>query len=177
MQETTKAVRRVRYSGTGAAVLLLAFYCAPVLAANTLPCDKAADRPRSLEIRDLDMSDPDLTISVTEHGIITTTVVVQPSSDEVNGPQRGTGPFTAPRANTILRQIFDESYSASELDELQPASALDAKSIAELTMPGNPSKPAADGNDADVPPLDADLPGISEDETLRYRRQMFRTDI
>ena len=177
MQETTRAVRRVRYSGTGAAALLLSFFCAPLLAANSLPCDKAADRPRSLEVRDLDMSAPDLTISVTDHGIITTTVVVQPSNDEVQGAQRITRPFIAPGANTILRQIFDESYSASELDELQPASALDAKSIAELTMPGNASKPAADGNEADLPSLDADLPGISEDETLRYRRQMFRTDI
>lgn len=176
MQETTRAVGKVRFAGKGAAALLLAFYCAPVLAANTLPCDEAADRPRTLEIHALDIADPDLTISVTDHGV-TTTVVVQPAGDETRMPQRIVDRSIAPRANTILRQIFDESYSASELDELRPASAPDAKSIAELTMSDDRNEPAADGNDAELPALDADLPGISEDETLRYRRQMFRTDI
>ena len=176
MQDTTRAADKVRLTGTRATALLLAFCCAPVLAATSLPCDEAADRPRSLEVRALDMADPDLTISVTDHGI-TTTIVVQPAGDEIRKPQRIVDRSIAPRANTILRQIFDESYSASELDELRPASAPEAKSIAELTMPDDRAEPAADGSDSELPSLDADLPGVSEDETLRYRRQMFRTDI
>jgi hypothetical protein len=46
-------------------------------------------------------------------------------------------------------------------------------------MPDNdPSSPGANVDDGrSVPNTDARLPGASEQETLRYRSQMYRTDI
>ncbi len=176
MQETAKAMNNVGLIGASAAALLLSFYCAPLLAATSLPCDKAAKQPDTLEVRKLDITNPDLTIAVTDHGL-SPSVVIESIASEQRLARRFSTPAIAPRANAILKQIFDESYSAAELDELQPATASDAKSIAELAPPPAPAEPAAESDDAELPALDADLPGVSEEETLRYRRQMFRTDI
>ena len=172
MRETTKTAKGPGSTGFLAASLLLAVYCAPVLAASGVDCDRASARLNSLDI-----SDPDLTIAVADHGMAS-----EPIDDAVyvvEGHERSLAlaPEMAPRADTILRRIFDESYTSAELDELQPASATDAKSIAELALPPSTGKASTDSNDADLPSLDADLPGVSDDETLRYRRQMFRTDI
>ena len=177
MQEAAKTLKTVGSTTASAATLLLGLYCGPLFAATSVPCDKAADQPRVLEVRALDITTPDLTISVIEHGLTAPTIVVEAKVSEQRLTQRFSAPAMAPRANTILKQIFDESYSAAELDELQPATTSDAKSIAELALPATPNEPAMEGDEAELPALDADLPGVSEDETLRYRRQMFRTDI
>ena len=170
MQEATKAVRRAGTTGSIAAALLLSAYCAPLLAASNVDCDKAGALPDSIHI-----AHPELNISVAEHGA--TAPMSEPREvDRMRRPSASTVSI-APQAETILRRIFDESYAATELDELEPASATGAKSIAELTDPEELAEPASETEEAEHPTLDADLPGISEDETLRYRRQMFRTDI
>jgi len=171
LQETTEAVNTAGSAGRLAAVLLLGFCCVPVFAASGIDCDRATARPKSLDI-----SNPDLTINVADHGM-TSETIDDTSAIEPIERSRALAPEMAPRADTILRRIFDESYSSAELDELEPASATDAKSIAELALPSKSRDPSADASDSDLPSLDADLPGISDDETLRYRRQMFRTDI
>jgi hypothetical protein len=176
LQETTSAVKSARPAGALAAAMLLALYCAPVLAASGIDCDRATDRPKTLEIAAPDLTDPDLTITVTDHSM-TSEALDDTVNIDVTAPSLALAPEMAPRADMILRRIFDESYSSAELDELEPASATDAKSIAELALPPNSGQGSTDTSDSELPSLDADLPGISEDETLRYRRQMFRTDI
>lgn len=177
MQEAAKASKRPGLAGVSAAILLLGAYCGPLFASTSLPCHTADEESRHLDSRSLDLAFPELIISVTEHAFAAPTVVIESASNEQRISERYTAPEMAPRANAILKQIFDESYSAADLDELQPASATDAKSIAELALPPAPGEPAPDRDEAELPALDADLPGVSEDETLRYRRQMFRTDI
>lgn len=171
MQEATKAVKRTGTAGSIAAAMLLTAYCAPLLAATGIDCDRtdALSDP-------MDLAQPELIVSVTEHGA--TSPMSEPrEEDRLRRPSASTLSL-APQAETILRRIFDESYSATELDELEPASATGAKSIAELTDSTDTVDSAGDdSDDSDVPPLDADLPGMSDDETIRYRRQMFRTDI
>ena len=130
MQEAAKAIKKAGLTGASAATLLLSVYCGPLFAATSLPCDKADNQP-TLEVEPLDISIPDLTISVTDHGL-SQTVVIEARIDEQRRTQSFSAPAMAPRADAILKQIFDESYSAAELDELQPASVTDAKSIAEL---------------------------------------------
>ena len=171
MQEAAKAVRRPGIAGTFAATLLLSVCCAPLLAATGVDCDQAAALPDSIDI-----SKPDLSVTTVAEHTVTSPMSEPRDGEQLRRPSASTVSL-APRAETILRRIFDESYSSTDLDQLAPASATGAKSIAELTAPAEATESSNEEKDAELPALDADLPGMSEDETLRYRRQMFRTDI
>ena len=175
MREATKAHRSTGSTGTLAAIVLLSAYCAPLMAAPSIPCKEASAARHD----PIDLTRPDLSVAVAEHVADhkgTAPMTEPDEEDRLRRPSASTLSI-APRAETILRRIFDESYSSSELEALKPASSTDAKSIAELTAPAEPAKSSSETEESELPSLDADLPGMSEDETLRYRRQMFRTDI
>ena len=92
--------------------------------------------------------------------------------------------LTAPRVETILREIFDESVPEDhEAAAATPISSPHAASLAELTAPGLREK-SRNIDDAEiredkraVSGVNTRVPGVSEDDLSRYRRQMFRTDI
>ena len=114
MQETAKALKTVGSTAASAAILLLGLYCGPLLAATSVPCDNAADQPKVLEFRALDIATPDLTISVTEHGLSSPTVIIEAKVNEQRFTQRFTAPAIAPHANTCLL------YTSDAADDLQP---------------------------------------------------------
>ena len=93
----------------------------------------------------------------------------------------------APRVGTILREIFDErvpeGHAAAEATAI---SSPNAAPLAELTAPGLREKSRdIDSSDElkirdaekDVTGISTSVPGRSEDDRSRYRREMFRTDI
>ena len=154
---------------TIAAGLLLGLSCAPALASSgyTDICEKL-----TLETVDLATSstiDPSARIETETLEAIDATPVANPLT---------------PKAETILRQIFDEAV-ADDQETIEPTAVKspNAAPIAELTAPvireqrrdieSNKKEP----NDADANPVDARVPGLSDEELLRYRRQMYRTDI
>ncbi|HNP34909.1 MAG TPA: hypothetical protein PKK10_03555 [Woeseiaceae bacterium] len=130
-----------------------------------------------------------------------------PSNDTDLHPQRAaTSSKSSPRVNAILRQIFEKptfDKSAFEQNETGPESATELADPA-LVIRNDAAKPdtmrddetstnfqrpaadIADAEPASASPehgsdsgtgVNAHLPGISEDELSRYRREMYRTDI
>jgi hypothetical protein len=93
----------------------------------------------------------------------------------------------APRVETILREIFDESVPEGQAAaEATAISSPNAAPLAELTAPGLREKSRdIDSSDElkiraaekDVTGISTSVPGLSEDDRSRYRREMFRTDI
>ena len=84
-------------------------------------------------------------------------------------------PPTGPRVDIMLRRIFDEAQARQprlqppqENDEFNAPLAVDKSDTAE-DPPG--------GLQADPADAVAELPGFGADELLRYRQQMYRTDI
>ena len=171
MQNPVKAAIQA-INGRLAATLLLSLCCAPVSAATGVDvlCDRASNPLESLDIQP-----GQLAIDVVDHGVAPALPKALIETESEGGEPPESDARFAPRADTILRRIFDESYAESELDDLKPAMTPDAKSIVELTVPAD--EEASDAEGIEAPALDAELPGVPEEELLRYRRQMFRTDI
>ena len=155
MQERPAKGYRAAISGQSAAALLLALCCAPAMAdLGQTDSISAADAPPET-IEDLHSRAPSVSM--------------------------------APRVKTILREIFDESIpEGQEAADATPISSPNAAPLAELTAPGLREKSRnIDTPDAstileakkDATGVTTRVPGLSEDELSRYRRQMFRTDI
>lgn len=146
-------------SGTGAAAVLLAFWCAPVFAAGSdVLCEQAATASVSL-----DVPVEELSIAV------------------VDLERAGPSILMAPRVETILREIFDETVPEDqEAADATPISSPHAASLAELTAPDLREKSRTiDETEIreDERDVSTRVPGVSEDDLSRYRRHMFRTDI
>ena len=102
---------------------------------------------------------------------------------EAAGSGSAANPLT-PKAETILREIFDEAVAEDqETDEPAAITSPNAAPIAELTAPVIREQTrdidASDAAEADAESesIDARVPGLSDEQLLRYRRQMYRTDI
>ena len=145
----------VAKSGKGAAALLLALCCAPALAdLGQTDAVSAADAPPET-IEDLHSRAPSVSM--------------------------------APQVKTILREIFDESVpEGQEAAAATAISSPNAAPLSELTAPGLREKSRVidtsaeskiRGAEKDVTGVSTNVPGLSEDELSRYRREMFRTDI
>lgn len=155
MQERPAKRHQAAISGKSAAALLLALCCAPALAdLGQTDSVSAADAP-PVTVEDLNSQAPSVSM--------------------------------APRVKTILRDIFDESVPEGQAAaDATAISSPHAASLAELTAPGLREKSRdIDTSDElkireaekDVTGVSTSVPGISEDDLSRYRRQMFRTDI
>ena len=94
---------------------------------------------------------------------------------------------TAPRVETILREIFGENVPVDhEAADATAISSPNAASLAELTAPGlreksrnfdNVDKAESHDAESDLGAVSTSVPSLSEDDLSRYRRHMFRTDI
>ncbi|MDJ0908393.1 MAG: hypothetical protein QNI99_04340 [Woeseiaceae bacterium] len=151
---------------TATAALLL-FLSAPVLAATGLDviCDENADRIDHLTI---DTIDHPLTSRIT-------------GESEIGGGEEQEPELlpVAVREQEILRRIFDEPVT--KVEEELPSSS-DASAEVETPIIEERSADVAETDTADRDARDSLLPGIrlpdaTPEETRRYRRQMFRTDI
>ncbi len=160
---------------------MLVVCCAPALAATGLDvlCDRSSDQPVSLVV-----SVEELTINVVDHGSANSMAAGESAATEILPPSAVS---VNPSVETILRQIFDESAPAGqESAEATAAGAANAVSLAELTAPTASDKSvelagADDTGDVNSEEsssvVNTQLQGVPDDQILRYRRQMYRTDI
>ena len=167
--------------GTGTAALLLVFCCAPAFSAGS---DLLCDTPATVEIT-LDIPIDELVVSFVDLG----TATAAPGDDALPGTfddvaSRAPSVVTTPRVERILREIFDESVPADhESSTATPSSSPNAAPLAELTAPVLREKSRdigetdLDRSDNDVTGVRSSVPGLSEEELSRYRREMLRTDI
>lgn len=174
--------------GTGTAALLLVFCCAPAFAA-IVDADALCAQSISPHIS-FDIPVDELSLTMVDLGVSAAVTTAHQAADyDVEPALQPPSVATAPRVERILREIFDESLPADhEAADATPSSSPNAATLAELTAPGlREMSRDVDGIDTDaarireveqdVTEIITRVPGVSEDELARYRRQMFRTDI
>ena len=174
-------------SGALPATLLLLIGClfAPAAAlATDVPCDRASSLAvpsERLQVRIMDLT--------TRADAADETAPGREVSDESLVP----GPDLSSRARSlaILREIFGETVGDDDLDVARmPAHDVPAgtpespeeqatvrRPTAEVSGSELPAPGASASEDADTDGAEAGLPGVSEEDSRRYRRQMYRTDI
>ena len=172
MQDVKAPVTAPSRSTLTATAALLCFLSAPVLAAAGLDvlCDKSADHVDTHAI-------DHLSIDTVEHSLTNRITSEQP----LGGAEEDVRELLpmAPREEEILRRIFDEP--ASEYVTESSSSSEDGDE-ADTPLIEERSADVADTDLIDQDAADTLLPGIrlpdaTPEETRRYRRQMFRTDI
>ncbi len=97
----------------------------------------------------LEIPASELQAKIVSHEINTKGVEVTESASEIEA--LSPSHYLAPRVEAVLRKVFEDSSSP----------------LADSDKP--------DGDD--VPTMNTRLPGVSNDELARYKRQMYRTDI
>ncbi len=172
MQDARAPAIAARRGSLSATAALLCFLSAPALAATGLDviCDQSAEH---VDVHAID----DLSIDTIEHSI---TSRITSESDIGGGEEQEPEMLpVAVREQEILRRIFDEPVTNTDDDVPNSSDATD-----EVDTPIIEERSAdvaeTDAGDQDV--RDSLLPGIrlpdaTPEETRRYRRQMFRTDI
>jgi hypothetical protein len=102
----------------------------------------------------------------------------QTSVDSAIEPGGSSTPSTdeRPRVETLLRRIFDEpQLRTPEIPETAESDERSAPFV--VDKPEKVEKPAASVPDAETSDVAPRLPGVSSDELLRFKQQMYRTDI
>ena len=144
----------------------------PAATGTDARCDQSLDAtPMSLA------DDSKLRIQIIDHGSATAAATDDISLD---GTAADPVPSTAggskgPRVDVILRRIFEEAEARQPgLPESEQAGDLSAPLAVDKTE--TTDEPAA-VLEADPTAAPAERPDFSSDELLRYRQQMYRTDI
>lgn len=170
------ARRAERLSGLGALLLLaLGISTNPALAATSADtrCDQSAESPALPDVHP-----GNLTLEVVDHG---TSESVAPGRISVESAIEPGGSSTPsvddrPRVETLLRRIFDEpQLRAPEAPETEDLDERNAPFVVE--KPDKVEKPAAIVPEEEAGDVAPRLPGVSSDEALRFKQQMYRTDI
>jgi hypothetical protein len=163
--------RTGRFSGMSALLLAVGVSTSPALAATSADsrCDQSAESPALPDVRPGDLS-----LEVVDHS-------VTPGQTSVDSAIEPGGSSNAPanerpRVETLLRRIFDEpQLRAPEVPETEEADTRSAPFA--VDKPENAEKPTTTvPGDKDSEPS-PHLPGVSSDDVLRFKRQMYRTDI
>ena len=161
---------------------LLGIWGAPVLASSGVSTHQS-DQPT-----------PKLTFAHVNHGtgksgIIESTV---PTSEEMPGKNHSDKTATgvidlAPRIETIIRQVFENSPSAEkpstdliniEVSEIAPLASSNAMpSGPDMSEPTTRSESVTTSAETDSADVQMQLPGVNDADLLKFRRQMYRTDI
>ena len=133
----------------GAAIFVMAGVCtAPALAANTA----RVDCPEETTKATLDVSARLLATNGVSHSLPDTEI------DEIEATPSS---LLAPRAAEAIRNAFMSSHTPPMIGaDTKPASASESD---ESTVP-----------DAE---MNTELPGVSDEDLLRYKKQMYRRDI
>ena len=172
MQDAKAPVTAASRGSLTAAAALLFFLSAPVLAATGLDviCDDSAE---SVDVHSID----DLSIDTIDHSL-TSRITSESDAGGGDKPEPELLPV-AVREQEILRRIFDEPVTNAE-DDVPNSS--DVTDEVETPVTEERSADLADADATDRESRSTLLPGIrlpdaTPEETRRYRRQMFRTDI
>lgn len=151
--------------------LVLSTWMYPSLAATGT--DARSDQP--VDASPLSLSaDHELPLPVIVHGAASTVTpdALPHDSSAAEAAQEAPRPPTETRVEIMLRQIFDEARGRQptlqrpqEGDDFNPPLAVDQ------------SEPREDPRGVLPADAAAQFPGFGADELLRYRQQMYRTDI
>ena len=136
-------------------------------------CDQSVDSPQMPDVRN-----SNLTLEVVDHGVTESVTPGQLSIDSAveDGGNAIPSVDDRPRVETLLRRIFDEpQLRAPEIAPAEEAEERSAPFAVDKSENGDDKASSNPGDDAnDVAPR---LPGVSGNELLRFKQQMYRTDI
>lgn len=161
--------RKVGSSLLSAALVLVfgAWAHSSVAATDTdARCDQSMDTPPMSPAED-----GNLALQVINHGTAAAADTISVEETKA-GPADGS---TGPRVEIMLRRIFDEAR-ARQPNLPKPEIMEDHSAPLAVDKTDGIEEPAA-ALEAEPADSAAELPGLSADELLRYRQQMFRTDI
>lgn len=176
MQDARAPVTAASKRSLTATAALLCLLSAPVLAATGLDaiCDRGAEHVDQHEI-------DDFSIEPVDHSLTSRIASRISSEHDIGGGDEDEQEVlpVAAREQEILRRIFDEPVN-SAADE--PLMSSETSEEVETPIIEERSADVADTDLDDPNSGDSMMPGIrlpdtTPEETLRYRRQMFRTDI
>jgi hypothetical protein len=152
-------------------VVLAVIFSAPALASNIslIPCSKPASAA-------LNVPTNVLAARVVNHDSPSSTIDNDTASVKVD--VRSASGLLAPRAEAAIRHAFE----SSEMAVTDSSSAVPARLLRTPPMAGTDSKsepPAADedSHTDQESGMNTKLPGISDDDLVRYKKQMYRRDI
>jgi len=156
------------FAAKAACFVLAAILAAPSLAATSsrIPCSEAVEATLNVAVNTLITEtvghNPPAALIIDESGLEEHSVVSSAS-------------FLAPRAEEAIREAFEEIDSA----EGKSSDAALSDAIPSLPIAGTESKaePAKTNDKEVVSGMNTKLPGISDEDMTRYKKQMFRRDI
>ncbi|MCH9693862.1 MAG: hypothetical protein K0U72_05075 [Gammaproteobacteria bacterium] len=160
------AQKKLAASAAGFVLLAISL---PALGAssNKLLCDEE-------EEANLDVPVEKLTAIVVDHDVILSTV--KDIAIEAADRQQVVSRLLAPRAEAAIRDAFGES----DLEDEHPAPDLSSSVLSRpvagvdtAVVPENNESPQEDP----VSGMNTQLPGVSEDDLSRFKKQMYRRDI
>ena len=159
--------RQSSFAANAALVVTAAIFTVPALASTAIhiPCTDVPDAT-------LEIPAEALVAKVVNHNI--------PVSNIISGEEIGVASsesLLVPRAAAAVRDAFRETDSADS----DVADATLTNAVLTPPMAGTKSKQNSD-NDSDAGPqsdsvMNTKLPGISDDDFSRYKKQMYRRDI
>lgn len=153
--------------------LVLGAWISPLPAATGTDamCDQSLDAtPMSLA------DDGKLTIQVVDHGAAAASDDISLDGTLSDSVPSAAGGSKGPRAKIMLQLILDEADARQQrLPEPEQAGDLSSPLVVDKTKNGKDEAKALEANPTVAAP--AQRPDFSSDEFLRYRQQMFRTDI
>lgn len=171
------APRRIDPLSGLSALLLLALgtSMSPALAATNADSrrDQSAESPAMSDVRT-----NHLILEVVDHGESQSAAPGQLSVDSAieAGGSVNSSTIEPPRVESLLRRIFDEPQlrtpeisTVEEADERSAPLAVDKSDNIEKPASAVPGKEASNAAPR--------MPGVSSDELLRFKQQMYRTDI
>ncbi len=153
---------------SAAVAFVLGAWAFPCLAATDTEarCDQSLDTPPISPAEDRRLA-----IQVINHGTATAAEALSGEETDAEPTDESTGP----RVEIMLRRIFDEAQ-ARRPNLPEPGIKEDRSAPLAIDKTDGVEEPAT-ALEAEPADSAAELPGLSADELLRYRQQMFRTDI
>ena len=157
------------FAANAAFFVMAAMFAAPALAAtkSQVPCSDAT-------AADLEIPVQVLITEVVNHDMPVSSIKTDTSIDDIESVSSTS--ILAPRAEAAIRNAFEESDSASS-----DSSGLDLTN-ALLTPPmvGTDTKTESTDDEKQAESesgMNTKLPGVSDDDSSRYKKQMYRRDI
>jgi len=143
----------------GAAVFIMAGICtAPALAATSAQIDCPEEATRAT----LDVPAHFLATDFVSHSVPAASITDENISTEIDEAEIApSSSLLAPRAAAAIRNAFISSHTP-------PMAGTDAKAV---------SEPEDDESTLPDSGLNTELPGVSDEELARYKKQMYRRDI
>lgn len=154
-------------------VLLIGAFSAPAFATNidNLPCETSTKKVS------LDVKLDELIAVETSHEISVVTITKEDTLKKVS--LTPSNRLLAPQAEAAIRDAFADSESTPQQSELDETTAQPTSSI-HLPMADTDATPKTDEEEVTPVPesgMTTKLPGISDDDYQRYKKQMYRRDI